>query len=79
MAGWDQRPWDPQNKNFVLYGHTPLLFGQHLSKAYDFLQHCSLKHKLILIYAWNEMGEGGYLVPTLEDPQSTLSKGNQES
>lgn len=74
MAGWDQRPWDPQNKTLFYTGRTPLLFGQHLSKAYDFLQHCSLKHKLILIYAWNEMGEGGYLVPTLEDPKALFLK-----
>jgi hypothetical protein len=27
------------------------------------------KERLVLIYAWNEFGEGGYIAPTKGDPQ----------
>lgn len=29
---------------------------------------------MIFIYAWNELGEGGYLVPTQEDPKNKYLK-----
>lgn len=69
MSGWDKRPWDWRNNSLYYAGRTPELFGKHLSKAYDFLKKCTLDHKMIMIYAWNELGEGGYLLPTAEDPK----------
>ena len=27
------------------------------------------KERLVLVYAWNEFGEGGYLAPTKGDPE----------
>jgi hypothetical protein len=32
------------------------------------------KERIVLIYAWNENGEGGYIVPTKEDPDATCLK-----
>ena len=29
---------------------------------------------MMLIYAWNELGEGGYLVPTKGDPKASYLK-----
>jgi hypothetical protein len=74
MSGWDQRPWNNQNNTLYYTGRTPKLFGEHLSKAYEFLDNCTLSHKLIMIYAWNELGEGGYIVPCKEDPKGLYLK-----
>lgn len=74
IAGWDQRPWDWKGNSLYFTGRKPQLFGEQLSKAYDFLKKCTLKHKMILIYAWNEIGEGGYIIPTKEDPQGIYLK-----
>jgi hypothetical protein len=32
------------------------------------------KERIVLIYAWNELGEGGYLVPTKDDPNAAKLK-----
>jgi hypothetical protein len=32
-----------------------------------------------LIYAWNELGEGGYLVPTKGDPEASYLKQVKEA
>lgn len=75
MAGWDKRPWEINNKKTVYYtNRTPKIFGKHLYNAYRFLENKKYSHKLILIYAWNEIGEGGYLIPTKGDPKGTYLK-----
>jgi hypothetical protein len=30
--------------------------------------------RIVLIYAWNELGEGGYMVPTKGDPEGDYLK-----
>jgi len=30
--------------------------------------------RIVLIYAWNEFGEGGYIAPTKADPDGTYLK-----
>ena len=32
------------------------------------------KDRLALVYAWNEMGEGGWLVPCRDDPDGAYLK-----
>ena len=32
------------------------------------------KERLVLVYAWNEFGEGGYLAPTKGDPEGRYLK-----
>lgn len=69
MTGWDMRPWEKGNgvKNVYYIKRSASQFGKHLDKAYQYLDKCTLKNKLIFIYAWNEYGEGGYLVPCKGD------------
>lgn len=69
MVGWDQRPWDSKDKTLHFTGKTPQLFYKHLDSAFKFVQKEDTKYKMIIIYAWNELGEGGYLVPTADDPK----------
>lgn len=74
LVGWDKRPWF-DNDNYVYYEQrTPEKFLGHLKDAIDFLYEKDDKVKLLQIYAWNEMGEGGYLVPTKGDPKGNYLK-----
>lgn len=74
MAGWDQRPWEKQEKSLYYVNRTPQLFKQHLKNAVQFVNERSCKPKMILIYAWNEYGEGGYIAPTVGDPKGKYLK-----
>lgn len=71
MAGWDTRPWWNSYCKPGVYciNRTPLLFKKHVKNALDFISKRSQQDKIIFIYAWNELGEGGYLVPTKGDPK----------
>lgn len=40
--------------------------------AYDWVHAYKRDFKSIVVYAWNEFGEGGYLVPTAGDPQASF-------
>ena len=70
-SGWDPRPWSEEVKDGYYYpDRTPEKFNNFCLLAKNWLN----KHekevvfpKTILIYAWNELGEGGYIVPTLGD------------
>lgn len=75
MAGWDRRPrvqnpvpWEKHQKPGVgLHRHyetaSPAEFGRHLRDAMAIAATQALQ--LVLIYAWNENDEGGFLIPTL--------------
>lgn len=67
MVGWDQRPWDTREKTLYYVNRTPEIFKQHFENAVKFVSKKKSGPKIILIYAWNEYGEGGYLVPTVGD------------
>jgi hypothetical protein len=85
MAGWDRRPReneDKPGKHFCWYftERTPKAFQDHLQYAVNWLD----KHpdeataeRLVIIYAWNELGEGGYLIPTKGEPQGAYLKAIQ--
>ena len=68
MVGWDQRPWDNKNSTLYFTQKSPTLFYDHLDSAFRYVLKEKMTPKIVLIYAWNELGEGGYLVPTAEDP-----------
>lgn len=73
-VGWDRRPWE-SNENTVYYiNKKPSLFRTHLMRAVDFVLYRENDHPVIMIYAWNELGEGGYLVPTKGDPRGKYLK-----
>ena len=76
-AGWDKRPWEGerglnQKPGWYFPDRTPELFGQFLQSGVDWMDQYpaqTTKERLLLIYAWNEFGEGGYIAPTRGDPQ----------
>ncbi len=74
-AGWDRRPWEeeklPPAKMSVWYpDRTPKLVEEFVRRGVGWLDKHPDKataQRLLLIYAWNENGEGGYLTPTAAD------------
>ena len=74
-AGWDRRPWEqgqlPPEKMSVWYpDRTPKLVEEFVKVGVRWLEKHPDKataQRLLLIYAWNENGEGGYLTPTAKD------------
>jgi hypothetical protein len=67
LWGWKRSPWYPdrtpkQVEEFVRLGVRWL--EKHPDKT--------TPERLLLIYAWNENGEGGYLTPTAVDGTTYL-------
>jgi hypothetical protein len=81
-VGWDKRPWEGPRGNNVKDGwyfpdHTPEQFKNFLTDAIQWMDDNptkTTKERIVLIYAWNELGEGGYLVPTKGDPDAIYLK-----
>jgi len=83
--GWDRRPWEgigglgPKGSVVSWYYEkgTPEVFGGFLTKMAQWMDANPAqvtKDRLALIYAWNEIGEGGWLVPCRDDPDSAYLK-----
>jgi hypothetical protein len=78
--GWDMRPWEkpdlPDDKQVIWYPHpTPQGIETMLRNGVSWLREHpdrTAHEKLLLIYAWNEYGEGGFLTPTERDGYSFL-------
>jgi hypothetical protein len=78
--GWDRRPWEldtlPPEKQSVWYpDRTPKLVEEFVSMGIKWLDAHPDKatpQRLLLLYAWNENGEGGYLTPTEKDGMAYL-------
>ena len=71
MAGWDARPWNTPPSWYFNPSRTPAAVAAHLQKAIDWIDEnptLATPERLVMIYAWNEFGEGGYIAPTLGDP-----------
>ena len=71
MAGWDARPWNTPPSWYFNPTRTPVAVAAHLQNAIDWIDDnptLATPERLVMIYAWNELGEGGYIVPTLGDP-----------
>jgi len=77
-AGWDKRPWEGpdglgQKEGSYFPDRTPQAFGEFLRSAIDWMDRNPTQttaERLVLIYAWNEFGEGGYIAPTADDPDA---------
>lgn len=70
-AGWDPRPWKYSSPSFT--PPTPQEWRsalQRLKETLDTSPKLGIplakdnRQKILLIYAWNEYGEGGYIAPT---------------
>lgn len=86
--GWDRRPWEgigglgPTGSTVSWYYDkgTPEAFGKMLEKMAKWMEanpQQVTQEKLALIYAWNEIGEGGWLVPCKDDPDGAYLKAIQ--
>ena len=73
MDGWDPRPWNERvDGNLGWFQRTPSEFEEFVQAAIRWtLRHPNMRvapppHRpLLLIEAWNELGEGSYMVPTV--------------
>ena len=75
MDGWDPRPWNERiDGKLVWYKRTPAEFEEFVHAAIRWEKHhpamrvAPPPHRpVLLIEAWNELGEGSYMVPTIGD------------
>jgi hypothetical protein len=85
--GWDRRPWEAPNGegygpqgvpvSWYFEGNTPEAFGGLLERMAHWIDANptqATKDRLALVYAWNEIGEGGWLVPCRNDPDGAYLK-----
>lgn len=81
-VGWDKRPWENpkglnQKQGWYFPDRTPKQFEKFLTDASIWMDNHpneTTKERIVLVYAWNELGEGGYLVPTKDDPKAKYLK-----
>jgi len=81
-VSWDKRPWEGptglnQKEGWYYPDASPEQFKAFLEKAVEWMDEHpreTTKERLVLVYAWNELGEGGYLVPTKGDPGASYLK-----
>ncbi len=85
-VGWDKRPWEDksgldQKSGWYFPGRTVDEFKDFLQKAITWMDEHpdeTTPERIVLLYAWNELGEGGYLVPTKGDPEAKYLKAVKE-
>ena len=69
--GWDQRfSYREQRTKIVYAGRTPGQFLCYASAARRWIDthpYRTVPERIVLVYAWNEIGEGGALIPTHVD------------
>jgi hypothetical protein len=73
-CGWDCRPWEVPEKvelhSWYYPDRTPEQLADLIKKAEEWMESHPLnttKENIVLLYAWNEFGEGGYIAPTKGD------------
>lgn len=74
MVNWDKRPWETKKEGIYYINRTPKLFKQQVKDGLNYCYKMNYPHKIIFIYAWNELGEGGYLIPTQGDKKAKYLK-----
>jgi len=80
MAGWDPRPWNETESatgDLMYYSRTPQEFAAFVGDAIAWTNanptlrpEAARTPPLVLIEAWNEFGEGSYILPTVGDGTS---------
>lgn len=81
-AGWDKRPWEGpkglgQAAGWYYPDRSPEQLAAFLEEAIRWMDEHpgqTTAERLVLIYAWNEYGEGGYIAPTKGDPEGKYLK-----
>lgn len=83
-VGWDRRPWEAPDglswnidPSWYFTGKTPEAFESFMRKMLQWMNENpqqTTKDRLAVLYAWNEIGEGGWLVPCREDPDGAYLK-----
>lgn len=83
-VGWDPRPWEKiknnglkNNNGWYYVNNTPKKFKNSILRAAEWIEahpQATVKERMVMIYAWNEFGEGGYLVPTVGDKNGEYLK-----
>lgn len=70
-TGWDKRPWEeaakPATHDVYYPDRTPVQVAGFVSQAIQWMDahpDKTTRERILLLYAWNENGEGGYLTPT---------------
>jgi hypothetical protein len=74
-VGWDPRPWDERPfGDLFWFTRTPAQVAAFMEDAIAWLRENPSMHvgtgsepPLVLIEAWNELGEGSYVIPTKQD------------
>lgn len=80
MSGWDPRPrflnperWGKTYPHREYYqAATPAEFGEHLRRGLEWAQRDARGGCAVLIYAWNEFDEGGWIAPTKGEGDTRL-------
>ena len=73
--GWDPRPWDERPFGYLFwFTRTPAEVTAFVEDAIAWLRDNPSMHvgaasapPLVLIEAWNELGEGSFVIPTVQD------------
>lgn len=81
-AGNPNEPWEGPNglnqkEGWYFPDSSPGMFKSFLTDAIQWMDDNptkTTKERIVLVYAWNELGEGGYLVPTKGDPEASFLK-----
>jgi hypothetical protein len=84
-VGWDARPWERDDGHgkapgWYFVDRTPEQFADALREGIKWMDKHpdeTAKERTMLVYAWNEFGEGGYLAPTKGDPEAKYLKAIQ--
>jgi hypothetical protein len=77
-AGWDPRPRrslaNVNDEGNWCVGPTPDELGQHVASALEWVTNnrASCEPNTILVYAWNEFDEGGWICPTRSEGTARL-------
>lgn len=83
-VGWDRRPWEAPDGlgkgslvSWYFTGRSPKKLQDFMGQLVNWMDtHPDQisKERLALLCAWNEMGEGSWLVPTRDDPKGEYLK-----
>jgi len=70
-SGWDQRFSYREQKTAIIYkDRTPVQFACYAAAARQWVDNNAkhtVKEKIVMVFAWNESGEGGAIIPTKVD------------